>query len=298
MRHNRALQTALLLCTVTMLATACNPSTLGPVATPTGTSTPAPSCATLLPGATAAPSPIPGFFGLIFPTGAVATALHASYGGAGQFTIQETDVCYQGTTQQVAGPFSCHCSVYANLLGTGWGFNSTYPYDGQTRKACFSGATCFTSPFPANPEHYLSFENLHSPLTGYVTYHLRLATPPPAPTCDPTNYPSSEPYTYNFGGFAVPPLTKKSNALGGGFAGGYTYSLCSAGTPATILAFMRNAVTAAGRPITQSTATSISTCVPFAPGGTPTPYFNDIVIAVATGNEWTMTIYVPVSTSC
>lgn len=295
----RKLSVAISLSLASLLVAACSPSILGPVATPTATATPAPSCATILPGATA--PTLPGYliFGLTYPTGAVATPLRASYGGTGQFSIQETDVCYKGTTQQVAGPFSCHCSVYANLLGTGWGFNSTYPYDGQMQKACSGSATCFKSPFPSNPEHYLSFEKLQSPLTGFVTYHLRLAAPPPLPTCNPAYYPSSAPYVYSWGGFAVPPLTKESpTAAGGGFAGGYAYGLCSAGTPASILAFMQAAVMAAGRPIANVNATSFRTCVPFTPGGTPTPYFNDIRIAVGTGNEWTMTIYIPISTSC
>jgi hypothetical protein len=122
---------AISLSLASLLVAACGQSALGPVATPTATATPAASCATILPGVTA-PTSISGFGGLIYPARAVATPLHASYGGTGQFTIQEIDVCFQGTTQQVAGPFSCHCSVYANLLGTGWGFNSTYPYEVQT----------------------------------------------------------------------------------------------------------------------------------------------------------------------
>lgn len=227
------------------------------------------------------------------------TALHASYGGTGQFTIQETDVCYQGTAMQVGGPFSCHCSVYANLLGTGWGFNSTFPYDGQTQKACTSGASCFRSSYTAHLERYLSFENLHSPLSGFETFHLRLGAPPPPPTCNPAYYPGSSPNVYSWGGFAVPPLTKESpTALGGGFAGGYAYGLCSAGTPASILAFMKGSVQAAGRPVANVTATSFRTCVPFVPGGTPTPYYNDITISVGTGNAWGMTIYIPIATTC
>lgn len=295
--HKRSVAISLSL--ASLLVAACSPSILGPVATPTATATPAPSCATILPGATA--PMLPGYliFGLIYPTGAVATPLRASYGGTGQFIVQETEVCYQGTIAQVNGPLSGHSSVYANLLGTGWGFNPTYPYDGQTQKACSSGATCFKSPFPSNPEHYLSFEKLQSPLTGFVTYHLRLAAPPPLPTCNPAYYPSSSPYIYTFGGFAVPPLTKENdNRGGGGFAGGYAYGLCTAGTPASILAFMQAAVMAAGRPVTHVTATGFSTCVPFTPGGSPTPYYNDITVGVGTGNEWTMTIYIPIATSC
>jgi hypothetical protein len=132
-----------------------------------------------------------------------------------------------------------------------------------------------------------------------VTYHVRLATPPSAANCNTAYYPSSATYVYTVGGCAVPPLTKESNtAAGGGIAGGYAYGLCNAGTPTSILAFMQATVMAAGRPNANATATSFRTCLPFTPGGTPTPYCNDITVQVGTGNEWTTTIRIPVSTKC
>jgi hypothetical protein len=256
---------------------------------------PAVTCATLPTDPSAAPASIGGFPGLTFPSGAVVTPLYASYGGTGQFAIQETDVCYQGTIQQVGGGPS---SVYRTLQNAGWGGNLTFPYDGQTQQACASGATCFKSPFATNPEHYLSFENFQGPLTGLVTYHLRLGAPPPPPTCNPTYYPSSAPYVYRWAGFAVPPLTKESpTALGGGHAGGYTYGLCSAGTPASILTFMQGAVQAAGFSVMSATASGFHTCVPFSFNGAPTGNYQEIDITVGAGNEWGMNVTAPLFTT-
>ena len=255
--------------------------------TATRTPTPAPSCATVLPGAAAAAAPA-GFTGLQFPTGAVMTALHSSYGGTGQFTIQETNVCYAGTPSQVNGPFSGHSSVFAYLFGSGWGTSTTYPLDGQTEKPCTAGANCFHS----GDEHYLSFENLTSPLAGFVTYHLRLGAPPPAPSCDPTYFGPSVPYSYSFGAYALPPLTKVSPAAGGeGFPGGTGTGFCSAGTPASILAFMQAAAVAVGD--TPHQATSTSFCVSVPAGG----FYGQDLFTVGTTNEWDIREYHPISST-
>jgi hypothetical protein len=265
---------------------------VGPTPTATASATPAPSCATILTAAAAAAAP-GGFAGLQFPSGAVMTALHASYGGTGQFTVQETDVCYQGTPDEVNGPFSGHSSVFAYLYGTGWGNSTTFPFDGQTEKPCSAGASCFKTDASPTPERFLSFENLHSPITGFITYHLRLGTPPSAPTCNPTYYTGSTPYVYSFGGYSVPPLTRESDfAAGGGHAGGYTYGLCSAGTPGSILTFMQSSVQAAGNTPTNITSTGFRTCVA-ASGG----YYRSISINVGGGNEWTMDVSAPLFTT-
>lgn len=251
-----------------------------PTPTATATATPAPSCATILPGSAAASAPA-GFAGLHFPSGAVMKPLQSSFGATGQFTVQQTDVCYAGTPDQVNGPFSAHTSVYAMLFGAGWGTSTTYPLDGQFQKPCYTGARCFRSGAAPYVEYYLSFENLQTPLTGFVMYHLQMATPPPAPSCDPTYYGPSVPYSYTFYGWAMPPLTKVSSfALGGGHAGGYDYGVCSAGTPASILAFMKASVIAAGSTPHNVTATSF--CIGYSQGG----FYGENSVTVGTGNEW------------
>ncbi|HEY7833606.1 MAG TPA: hypothetical protein VIG30_08565 [Ktedonobacterales bacterium] len=266
---------------------ACGSSTTIVQSGPTATRTPAPSCATLLPGASAAAAPA-GFTGLQFPTGAVMTAPHSSYGATGQFAIQQTDVCYAGTPDQVNGPFSGHSSVFAYLFGSGWGTSTTYPLDGQTQKPCTTGANCFHS----GDEHYLSFENLTSPLTGFVTYHLRLGAPPPAPTCDPTFFGPSVSYSDTFGAYALPPLTKVSPAAGGeGFPGGTGTGFCSAGTSATILAFMQASAIAAGDTPRQITATSF--CVSVSSGG----FYGQTVFVISSGNQWDINEYHPIAST-
>jgi hypothetical protein len=243
---------------------------------PTITPTPVPSCATILPGAGATSAPA-GFTGLTFPTGAVMKPLTSSAGGTGQFNVQQTDLCYSGTPDAVNGPFSGHTSVFANLLGAGWGQGNTFPSDGQTQAACAAGNFCLHN----GTEYYVALESILSPLAGFVTYHLKLATPPAAPTCNATYYGPSVPYIYTFDNWAMPPLTKESDfALGGGHAGGYDYGLCSAGTPASILAFVQAAAIAHGDTPHQVTSTSF--CVSYTQGG----YYGENVVQVGSGNEW------------
>jgi hypothetical protein len=257
--------------------------------TPTITPTPTPSCATLLPGGGATSAPA-GFSGLIYPASAVMKPLTSSFGGAGQFTVQQTDVCYPGTPDAVNGPFSGHTSVFANLLGAGWGTGSnTFPGDGQNQAACTPGNFCLHN----GTESYVALESIQSPIGGFVTYHLRLATPPAAPTCNPSYYGPSVAYTYTFNNWAVPPLTKENDfALGGGHAGGYNYGMCSAGTPASILAFMLAAVTAHGDTPHQVTATSF--CTSYSPGASA---YGEYVVRVGSGNEWEIDRTSPAGTS-
>lgn len=251
-------------------------------------------CAQILPSAAAASAP-GGFGGLSFPAGAVMTPPLASFGATGQFTLRDTDVCYQGTVAQVNGGAST--SVFAQLLGAAWGHNPTYPYGGDVQATCVSGGTCFKASPTANPEHYLSFEGLGAwgSGTGYVVYHLRLATPPAAPSCDPHWFNSSVPYIYG----EVPPLTKSSSAATFGGAGGGHHPgplMCSAGTQASILTFLQ--AHSGGTP-RHVTANSFDICLP-AGGGF---YYADTYLVGGGGypngyaNEWYVDMSIPVFTA-
>lgn len=251
-------------------------------------------CAQILPSAAAASAP-GGFGGLTFPAGAVMTPPLASFGATGQFTLRDTDVCYQGTVAQVNGGAST--SVFAQLLGAAWGHNPTYPYGGDVQATCVSGGTCFKASPTANPEHYLSFEGLGAwgSGTGYVVYHLRLATPPAAPSCDPHWFNSSVPYIYG----EVPPLTKSSSAATFGGAGGGHHPgplMCSAGTQASILTFLQ--AHSGGTP-RHVTANSFDICLP-AGGGF---YYADTYLVGGGGypngyaNEWYVDMSIPVFTA-
>jgi len=300
----RSRYTALLFTAALLALTAC--STTGapaggqnnPTATgaphATATATPA-GCAGLLPGATAA-TPLPGFTSYkLFPSGSVMTPLHTAYGGTGQFLIKLTTICYPGNVSQVNGPYHDHTSIYANLLGMGLDFNSGFPYDGVTAAdACASGASCFNTNGLSNFEHYISFEKLTSPVSGFVTYKLRVAMPPANPACSPPSDYSGQSIIHTWKitstlTYAVPPLTKGSTTnSGSGYAGGNLFWLCSAGSGATILQFMKNVAQSHGEALLNSTSTSFEVCLKQAAG----EYFS-VTITTSTGNVWELNQTVP-----
>lgn len=225
-------------------STALTPAT--PTTPPTATPTPLPSCATILPGAHAAAT-IAGFSELRFPTGAVDAGPTTSAGGVGQFTIQAYDVCYSGTQDDLVGPFSGHHSVTAYLLGAGFGTALTFPYQGAFQQTCPHYCYDF-----ADNQRYIAFENITDHGSGLITYRLRLAVPPPTPACHVPIY-DTNPHPY-FTAEAIgsssptlvqfPPLTKEGTS--DGHMGSVTHYFCSAGTAATISAFMTQSLTAAG----------------------------------------------------
>lgn len=235
-----------------LMATACGSTVGGGSATPTATTTPAPtstatpSCATLDPGATNAAT-IANFTDVHFPTGAVIKTTATTGDGAGKFTITEYDLCYTGTLDQVNGPFSGHSSVFAYLLGGGWGSGSPslFPYNAELQTACTTGANCFISGADIE-DRFATFENLTDHGGGLITYHMRLALPPAAPTCN-TNFDGTD-YVASLDGFTpgvpLPPLSRTvGNNASGGIRG---TDVCSAGTVASISAFMTASLTAVG----------------------------------------------------
>jgi hypothetical protein len=252
-------------------------------ATPTG-------CAALYPGSAAATS-IPGFTSYtLVPTGSVMTPLSTSYGGTGQFTVETTNICFQGALSQVNGPFSGHSSVFASLLGAGLSFNSTFPYDGVTAaRACKSGASCFNNNGQSSPEHYISFENLTSPQSGFVTYLLRVAAPPATPVCTPASDYANQAILHTWEittavTYDMPPLTTGSTAnQGGGYAGGNLSTFCSAGSAGTILSFMENVAQSHGETLLNTSSTSFKVCLQQSPGA----YFA-VTVTANTGNVWTL----------
>jgi hypothetical protein len=304
MLHHWRPRIAALLCTAALLTlTACATNVQGGSSNPTATSGPKATatakpagCAALLPGATAA-KPMAGFTTYtLFPSGSVMAPLHVAYGGTGQFTIRETDICYPGTVSQVNGPYHDHTSIYAHLLGAGLDFNSGFPYDGVTAAdACASGASCFNTNGLSSFEHYISFEKLVSPQSGFVTYRLRVATPPANPACSPPGDYSGQSiiHTWKITNtliYAVPPLTKGSTTnMGSGYAGGNLYWLCSAGSGATILQFMKGVAQSHGETLLNSTSTGFKVCIKQAAG----QYFS-VTITTSSGPVWQLNQTIPV----
>jgi hypothetical protein len=287
---------ALTACSTTSGTSASGSSSPAATSAPHATATAAPTgCAALEPTAVAA-TPIPGFTSYtLFPSGSVMTPLQTAYGGTGEFTIKETNICYPGTVAQVNGPYSGHSSVFAYLLGAGLDFNSTFPYDGVTAAdVCASGANCFNTNGLSNFEHYISFEKLVSPTSGFVTYRLRLASPPANPVCSPSTDYSGQPIIHTWEittslTYVVPPLTKGSKAnQGSGYAGGNLFTLCSAGSAATILPFMKSVAQSHGETLLNSTSSSFEVCLQQAAGA----YFS-VTVTANSGDVWTLNQTIP-----
>jgi len=210
-------------------------------ATPQATTTTAPTtCAQIsaFAGASAA-SAAPGFADVTFPSGSVSDRPTLHPGGMGLYAIAEVDVCTPATdTQTVERYFT------AQLAAAGWTASARYPFDGGYLAVCGDPYCWFKDTAP----RYVSLEQVAARGNGVVTYHLRLATPPPAPNC-PSPAFQGPPYQGFFPTAAttdlpLPPLTefgaitKTLNLTG--------ESLCSAGTATTLNVFLQSELAALG----------------------------------------------------
>jgi hypothetical protein len=203
----------------------------GPAATPA----PAAACASILPGASPAAA-ITGFSGLTFPAGAVMTATKSSFGGASQFTVLETDVCYSGTAGDLTGPAGASPSVTAALLHAGWSASPSFPYPGDLLQSCTSQC------YQLDHTHYVGLERITDHGSRRFTYHLRLAAPPAAPTCN-SNFAGSPIHgaQTTVEGVPLPPVTFVVPDDAANIRG---YDLCSSGTASSVSAFLARSLPA------------------------------------------------------
>jgi hypothetical protein len=181
------------------------------------------SCATILNGATVA-TPISGFTDIAFPAGAVMTPVKSSLGGPGQFTILETDICSTD-----AGPI---------VPDARWRASPSFPYQGALLQPCTG--RCYQM---ANLR-YFTQEQIADHGDNVFTYHLRLAAPPPAPTCN-ANFSNSplQGVQTAVEDVSLPPITYAVPDNAPNLRG---YDLCSSGTFASITAFLTSALPATG----------------------------------------------------
>jgi hypothetical protein len=191
------------------------------------------SCATALPGAVPAKD-IPGFVGVPLPEGAVMTTAKSSFGGPSQFSILESDVCYRSLS-----------SPTTNLSNTSWSYWHSFPYDGvlfQARGQLLP--TCASLCFQVGDSRYLSLERITDHGNDVFTYHVRLATPPPAPTCNAnfSNSPLKGVQTA-VEDVSLPPITYAVPDNAPNLRG---YDLCSSGTVASISAYLTSALQGTG----------------------------------------------------
>ncbi len=229
------------------------PTTTTPVASGTpnngtpGSGGTAQSCADVFPGAVTATAGA-NFTDLPLPANSVSTPVRQTGGGGdGQFTIYEFDLCTSGSSPQAIFTF------FANTLPSqNWPHQIWFPFDGYYYAPC-GDAFCWASGSSA-PPRYVGLENVQSRGSGIVSYHLRLATPPPAPNCgsSPTFQPG---YYYNLQNLAafhstdvyskipLPPLTRYYPNDATGHIG---FGFCSAPSAGTITTFMTNHLTQLG----------------------------------------------------
>jgi hypothetical protein len=214
-------------------------STAPPTSTPLPSPTPTPSCLTLLPGGTAIGT-IANFPDIHLPPGTRATAPQTSGGAAGHFTVIQYDLCFTGTQDDLTGPFSAHHSLVAYLLGAGWGIGpNSFPFDTQFNKPCVSGQYCYISG-AAIEGRQLEMDTIVDHGNSLITFHLRLALPPAAPSCNANFTNSPIPgiqvkYGTSYGAVPLPPVSRVAPDNSAGHGG---VDVCSAGTGASILTFL------------------------------------------------------------
>jgi hypothetical protein len=182
------------------------------------------NCATTLSGATPAGA-IPGLDGVTFPAGAVMTTAKSSFGGPGQFTVLETDVCFSGPRSAIPAL-------------SGWSDSPSFPYQGALLQSCTGQC------YQMENSRYVALEQITDHGNSIFTYHLRLAAPPPSPSCN-ANFSNSplKGVKTSVDGVSLPPVTYVVPDNAPNLRG---YDLCSSGTAGSITAFLNSALPATG----------------------------------------------------
>lgn len=261
---------------VLVLTTACSGTTSvsgssTPSVTPTATATAVPTTCAQLPGfAGATPAtPLAGFnYGV--PTGTVAAAPVPSAGAAGQYTLYDINFCAPNTT--TALPVGANQRPLATALQFyGWGTMTAFPATGDALTACVSPAVCYGynvethsgAQYFGEAPRFLALSGVQDRGNGLVTFHFKLAAPPTAPNCAyDSNYDSVDQTAFGahpifqlylgapthtandmFSGVQLPPVTR---IYGQGAAGHTYYQACSAGSAASVNAFMFGQLTTNG----------------------------------------------------
>lgn len=240
----RAVSTLALATSLLLLVACSSTGSTGSGKTPSATNTAVPPTATTtpttcsqLPGLSAATAL--SLFGLTYPPGAVAAAPHNSAGGTGQFTVSVYSACAPNTDASLTFATGKGPTPFSKvLLFSGWAPSKTFPADGQFQSSCSS--ECFVN---GDGTDYLALASITPVVNGLVTFQMIVATPPTAPTCDPSHFGNNT-YVTSIQGpnsttIYLPPLTRISTDMGGGYAGGVVTSYCSAGSGASVNAFLQ-----------------------------------------------------------
>jgi hypothetical protein len=271
---------------------------------PTATPTPQPPCTQLVAGATPLQS-VSGVSGLQAPAGAYIGPASTSGGGAGQYTVTTYTLCFQGSEANIDGgqltPSATPISTIGYLVHSGWKLNNLFP--DPTNFAyldyCSNAHICVNSPGSGAPFTFVGFDQYASHTGGYATVRLQVGSIA-APGClnDPQYYSGTPKYTiYQDGNsasstsptyhFLMPPGTRVSSYLGGGTAGSSYAYFCSAGTQATIVNFLKQAMQNDGYTVSSVTASGFH-----AETGS-NPMYN-VDLSVSSPGNYYLRVFVPI----
>jgi hypothetical protein len=240
---------------------------------------------------------ISGVPGIQLPAGTYGSAGTQSGGGSGQYTITTYTLCFPGGEAAIDGGSS---STLGHLEQTGWVPNNLFP--DPTNFAyldyCSNQHLCVNSAGSGSPFTFVGFDQYATQSGGYTTARLQVGTIA-APTClnDPQYYAGTPNYTiYEDGNkagssnptyhFLMPPGTRVSTFQGGGTAGSTYAYFCSAGTQATVIGFLKQAMQNDGYTFTNVSASGFS-----ASTGTSPTYRIDV--SVANPNNYYLRVFVP-----
>jgi hypothetical protein len=225
------------------------PGGSGTIATPTAGTTPtsAPTTCAQLPGFASAAA----FSLTAAPANTVATSGATSGGGRGEWAVTTYSLCSPQSTTALKVSSGGHGSGTMPLLSylpfINWGPNAYFPADGIAPTRCASGGHCFLK---YDNTQFLNITHIVGHGHGLITWQLQVAAPPAAPACD-SSFSGS--YLDPTGGTVVagqepaiplPPLTHAGQ--GQGAAGNHYLPLCSAGSGASVMASLAEAMPAFG----------------------------------------------------
>jgi hypothetical protein len=270
---------------------------------PTATPKPASPCVGYDPGS-APITTITGVSGIQLPAGTYGGAGKQSGGGVGQYRVTTYTLCFHGAEAAIDGgpipPQGTPTSTVGHLVQAGWVLNNLFP--DPTNFAyldyCSTQHVCLNSKGSGGPFTFVGFNQYASHGSGYTTVHLQVARIT-APTClnDPKFYSGTPKFTlYEDGSkasssnptyhFQMPPGTRVSIFQGGGAAGSTYVYFCSAGTQATVVKFLKQAMQNDGYAISGASASGFSAST----GSGPT-YRVDV--SVSNPNNYSLRIFVP-----
>jgi hypothetical protein len=178
---------------------------------------------------------------LALPSGSTGSGPTKTLGGGdGEFTVWDVSLCSPMSKAALLPAFAASAKAH------GWLHSDWFPANGEVESPC-GDLACW-----AKDTRYVTFNHVEDGYTRpVVTYHVRLATPPPAPQCGSSSgydsflfsKPAYPGITDGYDHLALPPLTTQERYAA---AGSVYVELCSAGSAAMVKAFMAKQLLAAG----------------------------------------------------